>query len=221
MSVKAMGLVWDLECPKDYSETAFRPSHKYALIAYADHADHAGKNIYPAVATIAKKTGLDERTIQRLTNDLEKIGLLVEDGQGPKRTNRWSLPYNERGDTLSPRQPATGDIDEKSSGDIPSGDIPSGDTLPPELNEPEPNEYTYIWEVITQSLSSRMPRTSYDDYVKTSRIASIEEGKITIAAKDEFSRDWLNGRVTPAIKQALIGIMGQEMKVEFVISEAA
>ena len=138
MSSKASGLVWDLECPKEYSEVSFRPSHKFVLLAYADHANHEGGNIWPAVKTISRKTGLDERTVQRLTNDLESIGLLVEDGKGPKGTNKWYLPYDDGGWHPAPLSPRRGDKDENSLGDIPSGDIPSGGTVPPELKEPEP-----------------------------------------------------------------------------------
>lgn len=138
MSVKAQALVWDLECPKQCGDITFKSSHKYVLIAYADHADHNGKNIYPAVGTIARKTGLDERTVQRLTNDLESIGLLIDDGQGPKGTNRWKLPISEGGDKLTPLSFCQGDKDSDSLGDIPSGDIPSGDKLTPELKEPKP-----------------------------------------------------------------------------------
>ena len=133
MSVKAMSLVWDMPCPETFNNLAFKPSHKYTLIAYADHADHLGRNIYPAVPTIAKKTGLDERTIQRLTKDLNDMGLLVDDGQGPRGTKRWKLPYDEGGDNLSPVTNCRGDKSKKSLGDIPSGDIPSGDNLSPKL----------------------------------------------------------------------------------------
>lgn len=137
MSAKATGLVWDLECPKQYGEIYFKSSHKYVLVAYADHADHNGKNIWPAVPTIAKKTGMDDRTVQRLTADLVSIGLLIEDGKGPKGTNKWYLPFNDGGDKLTPRQIDGGDKNENSLGDIPSGDIPSGDKLTPEVKEPE------------------------------------------------------------------------------------
>lgn len=132
MSVKAQALVWDLECPKEYNGLMFKPSHKFVLIAYADHADHHGKNIYPAVPTIARKTGLDDRSVQRLTHDLESMGLIVDDGMGPRGTNRWLLPYAPGGDKLSPVTICQGDKNPESLGDIPSGDIPSGDKLSPE-----------------------------------------------------------------------------------------
>ena len=54
MSVKVMGWVWDQDLPRD---------EKFILLAYADHANHEGYNVYPAVATVAKKTGYSELSL--------------------------------------------------------------------------------------------------------------------------------------------------------------
>lgn len=83
MSVRAMALVWDLDLP--------RPE-KFVLLAYTDHADHHGHNIWPAVGTIARKTGYSERAVQQITRSLEGLGLLIPDGQGPHGENRWRFP---------------------------------------------------------------------------------------------------------------------------------
>jgi len=80
MSVKTMAQVWDLDLPQN---------EKFVLLAYADHADHDGRNIFPAVATIAKKTGYSKRSIQGITRSLEEKGYLIPDGKGPKGTNKW------------------------------------------------------------------------------------------------------------------------------------
>jgi DNA-binding MarR family transcriptional regulator len=164
MSVKAMALVWDLECPKDYNELTFKPNHKFVLIAYADHADHNGKSIYPAVSTIAKKTGYEERSIQRITSELESMGLLVEDGQGPKGTNRWYIPVNSGGDKISPLTKFRGDKNEKSLGDISSGDISSGDKMTPELKEPKP---LYINQELKDSCLSILQEYGYSVFGNT------------------------------------------------------
>ena len=147
MSVKTMSLVWDMECPTKWAELPFEASHKFVLIAYADHADHQGRSIYPAVPTIAKKTGLSDRTVQRLTHDLETMGIIIKDGAGPKGTNRWKLSLSPRGDMVSPVTRRGGDMDDESLGDIPSGDMVS-----PELNQNQENIYilekifsTYDW----------------------------------------------------------------------------
>jgi hypothetical protein len=43
-----MGLVWDSDLERD---------EKYVLLAYADHADHTGRSIYPGDPLVAYKTG--------------------------------------------------------------------------------------------------------------------------------------------------------------------
>jgi hypothetical protein len=224
VSVKAQALVWDLECPKKYGELMFKPSHKYVLIAYADHADHHGKNIWPAVPTVAKKTGLDDRSVQRLTRDLETIGLLVEDGQGPRGTNKWKLPYNDKGDKLSPVAICQGDEISDSLGDIPSGDIPSGDKLTPEVKEPEPIDINKIpehryWEMALDQLEREIPRASFDSYVRDTWVSRYDGNVLEIAAPSAFARDWLESRVQSTAGRLLVGIMNASVNVVFVVAD--
>jgi hypothetical protein len=228
MSVKAMGLVWDLECPKKYNGLMFRPSHKFVLLAYADHADHNGKNIWPAVPTIARKTGFDDRSVQRLTNDLDVMGLLVEDGQGPRGTNKWYLPYDEGGGRLSPRQTVTGDKSEDSLGDIPSGDIPSGDSVPPELKEPEPSLseeeeiLQKIWSSVIEQIQPKTPGASFDDYARGARVLRFHGNTLTVQAPNANAREWLEDRIQSSAERALVGIMNLgDVTVEFVVPESA
>jgi hypothetical protein len=82
MSVKIMGMVWDSSLPRN---------EKFILLAYADHADHEGGNIYPAVATIAKKTGYNERMVRRITKALTERGVLILEGQTKYHTNRYRV----------------------------------------------------------------------------------------------------------------------------------
>lgn len=83
MSVKVMGLVWDLPLGRD---------EKFVLLAYADHADHGGHSIFPSVHLVASKTGYSERSIQVITRKLEAKGLLRQEGRGPHGTNSWRIP---------------------------------------------------------------------------------------------------------------------------------
>jgi hypothetical protein len=70
MSVRLMSLVWDLELP---------PGEKLVLLALADQANDEGRQCWPAVSTIAKKSGQGERTVRRALADLEKAGHLTRD----------------------------------------------------------------------------------------------------------------------------------------------
>lgn len=223
MSAKATGLVWDLECPNKYGELVFKPHHKYVLGAYADHADHWGKNIFPAIHSIAKKTGFDDRSVQRLTADLEAMGLLVEDGVGPKGTNRWKLPYSEGGDKLSPLTKCRGDKTERPLGDNSSGDNSSGDKMTPELKEPEPlivnasEETILLWERVQETLSTQL-RSSSLTKLQDAQAVSFVNSILTVAVSDEETRAWLEDRMTATINHTFPGF-GIHASVEFVLAE--
>ena len=219
MSVKAMGLVWDMECPSVIHGFEFRPNHKYTLLAYADHADHSGRNIYPAVETVARKTGLDARTVQRVTRDLEQMGLLLDDGMGPRGTNKWALPYSLGGDSLTPRQPDRGDSKDESLGDIPSGDILSGDTVPPELKNLNQNSYPPIDQKVLdafasmmQYLESSLPRGTFQ-FVKDAQPIKFQEGVLTVFSKNA---EWLEDRMSGIMERAMIGYLVEEISIFFV-----
>lgn len=94
MSVKVMGQVWDIQ--------DLTSSEKLVLLAYADHAHHDGTGIWPAVMTVARKASLSERTVQRVTRELEEKGYLVSDGHHDSGTNLWKIPLDMGGDTMTP-----------------------------------------------------------------------------------------------------------------------
>ena len=76
MSVKIMGAIWDLDLSHELA---------WVLMAYADHADHDGRNCYPGTKLIAYKTGYSPRQVQRCTADLISKGLLNVERQGGGR----------------------------------------------------------------------------------------------------------------------------------------
>lgn len=59
--------VWDLDLP---------PSEKIVLLALADQANDAGRNCWPSVPTIARRSSQGERTVRRALQSLEAKGLL-------------------------------------------------------------------------------------------------------------------------------------------------
>ena len=210
MSVKAMSLVWDLKCPQTINGIEFKPNHKFVLMAYADHADHHGKSIWPSVKTISEKTGLDERTVQRMTRDMETMGLLIDDGQGPRGTNRWKLPFSERGDSLTPIErgdTVTGDKSENSLGDNSLGDNSLGDSVSYEFKEPEPNIFNIstkqlsIWGDAKNELQDEMPPASFETWVKDSFAVHFENNVLWIATRNDYARDWMTNRLTARAKQ--------------------
>ena len=86
MSGKVSGWVWDLDLPQN---------EKFVLLAYADHADHEGNNVFPSVKLVCEKTGYSRRSIQGLTKRLVDRGLLIPTGgqQGGRGISaHWRIP---------------------------------------------------------------------------------------------------------------------------------
>lgn len=87
-------------------------TERLVLLAIADCADDTGANAWPSIATLARKTRLDERTVQRVIRRLADAGQLrVEACAGGRGSNRYALvmgaPSGPGRVVHSPRQDAT------------------------------------------------------------------------------------------------------------------
>ncbi|MGA8148220.1 MAG: helix-turn-helix domain-containing protein [Gallionellaceae bacterium] len=56
--------------------TGLQPSRKIVLLSLADFASDDGKNIFPSVGTIAKKSSLSHRSVQTILGDFLHSGIL-------------------------------------------------------------------------------------------------------------------------------------------------
>ncbi len=82
MSVKIMSLVWDCDLPRE---------QKFILLAFADHANDNGDNIYPGLDRVAWKTGYSRRQIQRVIDELEQKGIMKSQGKSRLGTEIFSI----------------------------------------------------------------------------------------------------------------------------------
>lgn len=109
MSVRVMAWVWE--------NSQSEPMDRLVLLAIADCANDTGAEAYPSMATLTRKTGLHERSIQRGLKRLAALGeLVVYPNAGPKACNRYRIkmtpgtespPAERRGGTQPPRQETT------------------------------------------------------------------------------------------------------------------
>jgi hypothetical protein len=131
-----MGSVWESDLPNN---------EKLVALAYADHADHYGRNVYPSIGLIAAKCGYSRRNVRSITRILEEKGVLIRDGKSPiedgdrkdRRTNRYLFDVGaltraqyfiererERGEEFSARARERGE-ESDSNGGNPSSAKPS------------------------------------------------------------------------------------------------
>lgn len=97
MSIKVMTWVWE------FSLTG--GTERLTLLAIADNAADDGSNAWPSLATLARKTRLDERSVRRILRRLEEGGhIKVELNAGPSGTNRYTVLMHRGEDSLPPGQ---------------------------------------------------------------------------------------------------------------------
>ncbi|MDA8328741.1 MAG: helix-turn-helix domain-containing protein [Betaproteobacteria bacterium] len=99
MSIAAMNWVWQLR---------LKPSIKFVLLALADAADDTGY-CWPSIPTLAKKTSLDDRSVQRILHKLKADDLVQVQNRfrndGSATSNGYRLSLENGGDKLPPPNP--------------------------------------------------------------------------------------------------------------------
>lgn len=187
MSALVMGLVWEL--PKT---AEFGRAEKIVLLAYADHADSNGRNIFPSVDLIARKTFYEERAVQLTTRRLETSGYLIPDGTGPRGTNRWRIPIEttlEGGAKIAP-------VQNTGVKNAPEGNAP-------EENAPEPSVV-----VLKPSTTSSGDAPKLDLSAEVFRMYETEIGLLTPLIADAL-KSWLEDVpqqwIIDAMRRAVVG----------------
>ena len=154
MSVKFMAAVWDL---------ALTQSEAWVLMAYADHADHQGRNIKAGIELIAYKTGFSERQVQRITHKLaaDKILVAQTPGNGRGKVAEWRIDLDaapRKGDMVSPFPPTDEPervtpeperVTQRVTSEALKGDTAMSPEPVNRVNQPEPRDKT------TTALSAR------------------------------------------------------------------
>ena len=161
MSALVMGLVWELQETPEFGR-----AEKFVLMAYADHADSNGRNIYPSVNLVMRKTFYEERNVQKITRVLETLGLLVPDGVGPHGTNRFAIPIERTSDGGAKIAPAQKEGAENAppqkagAENAPEGNAPEGNAPEPsvvEVKESSNNNGVNIFKLYEQEFGGLTP----------------------------------------------------------------
>ena len=123
-----MGQCWGLDVD---------PATTAVLVALADHGDDHGNRVFPSVGYLAWKTGLHERTVQRIMRSLEQRGTLKRvRSPGYHRPTAYRLdlsvlpqkPPYRMGDTTPPFSEARVASESPKGGRV----SPKGGPTPPE-----------------------------------------------------------------------------------------
>ena len=94
--------------------------------------------------------------------------------------------------------------------------------------EPEPvrdipimeSEITKAWRSVLGQMKLEMPRGMFDAWLSDTCPVSFDDQTLTVAARDDNTRDWLESRMQSTCERLLVGVLNQTVTVEFVVAES-
>ena len=75
------------------------------------------------------------------------------------------------------------------------------------------------WQSALGQLQMEMPKTSFDTWVRDTRLVSYEDGHFTIGVRNAYMREWLESRLSSTATRLLMGIMNRSVDLQFVVTE--
>lgn len=94
--------------------------------------------------------------------------------------------------------------------------------LRPDRNEqPNQPDTRQIWQTALRSLRSQVERSDYDYWLKNLALIRIEQGVALIAAPSSAARRRLETQYQKVVQQALAGVLGTQLTVQFTTDQPA
>ncbi|MBM7648135.1 chromosomal replication initiator protein [Bacillus ectoiniformans] len=76
-----------------------------------------------------------------------------------------------------------------------------------------------LWVKVLENLEKKISKPSFDTWLKSTKAHSLQGDSITVAAPNDFARDWLEGHYSQLISGVLGEITGEELAVKFIIPD--
>ncbi len=78
----------------------------------------------------------------------------------------------------------------------------------------EPNIHA-MWQAALGELELQMPRSTFDTWLKGTRVIAYEDGLLIIGTQNGFAKDWLENRLQPKIRRTVVNILGRSVELKF------
>jgi len=73
------------------------------------------------------------------------------------------------------------------------------------------------WRAALEQLQMEMPKATFDTWVHDTNFVSFEDGLFVIGSANEYTREWLEGRLSSTATRLLTGLMNQSIDVRFIV----
>jgi hypothetical protein len=193
MSIYVMSRVW--------AGSRHKGGALLLMLALADFAHDDGTNAYPSIATLARKTRMSDRQVQRLIQQCEKSGeLLAQRSTDGRSSTLYTIVLDAFSVTGVKRSPVpqraqTGDISVTRTVLVqPSEDSDTG------------GDAERLWLATLEQLSAKLARGQLDDFEGT-RGLRLDGETLIVVGPAALNRKWA---------AYLRGVLGRPVRFELV-----
>lgn len=99
--------------------------------------------------------------------------------------------------------------------------IPEEEEEKEEEVSPELTRTDRVWLRVLEQMAVDMPKTTFAIYLLGSTPLSYQDGIFRVSVIGNFTRDWLEQRLTSTVNRLLTGILNDDVRVEFVLRDEA
>ena len=172
-----MSLIWECELPT---------AEKMVLLVIADHADDYGRNAWPSMRTIARKSSMSERQAQRYVKSLIARQVISCESQAgglwdtrqDRRPNRYSINFNGVS-SVSPRN-SNGVTSTTQRGDTTGKNGVTPVSPKPPIEPPEKNTYEQgfeeFWNLYPRKVAKGAARRAFMKATLATPMETVIEG---------------------------------------------
>lgn len=74
-----------------------------------------------------------------------------------------------------------------------------------------------LWKNTLDIIETKISKPSFETWLKSTQISSLQNNDLTIIAPNEFARDWLESRYSTIIQDTLYELVGEKLNIKFII----
>jgi chromosomal replication initiator protein len=73
------------------------------------------------------------------------------------------------------------------------------------------------WQATLGQLQMEMPKASFETWVRSTSLASYQDGVFVIGVRNAYARDWLESRLSSTVTRTLTGMLDRPVTVRFIV----
>ncbi len=79
--------------------------------------------------------------------------------------------------------------------------------------------FSIIWQKTLDILETQLTKPSFETWLKSTELITLNGNIVTISVANEFAKDWLESRYANLIRSTLKNILNQDVQIKFIIPE--